>query len=192
MNVIMRSFLAFFSTVVILTLSACDNFSVVPIVDITANFQPSVLGFEVNNNGTIVITSHVLTFVARPGSIGARIDGYDVEYLDPAGNVILPGDGTLFSSGSLGVIVPPGLACPTDGDPIVDCNINTPGVVWASSSSEPVSNFFTLPGNVAIEVLRQNYTGARAIFHFRATTDLNQEIEIDTEPVAIAFPVKGG
>ncbi len=189
MNVIMRSFLAFFSVVIILTLSACDNFSLVPIVDITAHFEPTVLGFEVEDDGTIVIASHILTFVARPGSIGARINGYDVEYLDPAGNPIRPGDSTLFSSGSLGVVVPPGLVCPED---TIDCNINTPGVVFQSSSSDPVSNFVTLPGNVAIEVLRENYTGARAIFHFRATTDLNQEIDINTDPVSIQFPVTGG
>ena len=190
MNVIIRSFLAFFSIVIILTLSACDNFSVLPKVDITAHFEPTVLGFEVQGNGGIVITSHVVTFVARPGSIGARINGYDVEYLDPAGNPILPGDGTLFSSGSLGVTVPPGIACPEED--AITCDINTPGVVWESASSDPVSNFVTLPGPVAIEVLEQFYTGARAIFHFKATTDLNQEVEINTAPIAIAFPVKGG
>ncbi len=189
MNLVMRSFFALFSTVVILTLSACDNFSLVPIVDITAGFQPTVLGFEAQDDGTIVITSHVVTFTARAGSIGARINGYDVEYFDPAGNVILPGDGTLFSSGSLNASVPPGIVCPEDA---TVCTINTPGVEWANVDSDPISNFFTLPADVAIEVLRNRYVGARAIFHFRATTDLNQEIEIDTDPIAIQFPVKGG
>ena len=197
MNVIIRIFLAFFLMVVIVTLSACDNLSGIPTVAITAHFEPTTLGFEVDDNGAITVAAHAITFVNRPGAIGAIIRGYDVEYLDPAGNPILPGDSILRSSGSLGVTIPPGFICVDQDNAVIEtnCDINIgsriAGARYVTQSSEslPASNFITLPGPVAIEVLRQNYTGARALFHFNATTDLNEDITIDIAPVAIVFPV---
>ena len=191
MNIVMRRILILFCTVMILALTACDNFAAVPVVSITPHFEPTALGFEVDTDGTITITSHIVTFTSRGGSIGVLIKGYQVDYLDSAGNAIKVGDSTLHSSGSLAVNVPAGLICPVS-EVAVECTINTPGVRFASQNSEPVGDFFTLPAPIAIEIINGNYVGAKANFFFEATTDLNRDVVIGPFTVGIGFPITGG
>ncbi len=171
---------------VLALLAGCN---LTPRVDITPGFEPTVFGFEVEEDG-ILITSNVLTFTSRRGSIGARIDGYQIEYLDPAGSPIRVGDSTLYSRGSLNVMVPPGLIC--DEEVVEFCTINSPGVRFVERQSLPVSNTVTLPGPIAIMVLQGQFVGSRANVYFTGTSDLGQALFLGPYEVAVVYPVRGG
>lgn len=181
----------------LLLLAGCGQFGSFGDINITPDFTPSTLGFEaeVDDEGRVelLITSHVLFFNARPGSIGGRVDGYRVEYFDSSGAPINVGDSQLFSSGSLGIVVPSGIACAaSDADPTAACSINDLGARFATRESAPKSNFITLPAEIAIEVFVDSLVGGRADFYFDFTTDLNKEIELGPFQVSITYPVEGG
>jgi hypothetical protein len=164
-------------------LAGCGQWNLTPQVDITPGFEPTVFGFEIDD-GTIVVASNTLTFTSRRGSIGARIDGYQIEYLDPAGSPIRVGDSILYSRGSLGVVVPPGLICPEE-----PCTINSPGVQFVERRSLEVENTVTLPGPIAIAVLQGEFVGARANVYFTGTSDLGQALFLGPYEVAVVYPV---
>ncbi len=181
----------------LLLLAGCAQFGSFGDIDITPDFQPSTLGFEANVNDEgqveLVITSHVLFFKVRPGSIGGRVDGYRVEYFDSAGAPLNIGDSQLYSSGSLGITVPSGISCAaSEADSAAACSINDPGARFAPRESASKSNFITLPAEIAIEVFVDSLVGGRADFYFDFTTDLNREIELGPFQVSITYPVQGG
>ncbi|MDZ7702962.1 MAG: hypothetical protein U5L04_00580 [Trueperaceae bacterium] len=178
---------------VLLLLAGCGQFGSFGDIDVTPAFTPTTLGFEVSDDGTLTIASHVVTFNVRAGSIGGRIDGYEVRYFTSAGNPIIPGDSRLYSRDSLGVTLPSGIACAaSEANNTAACSINDAGARFAPRDSVPVSNFITLPGEVAIEVLNQRLVGARAEFYLLVTTDLNEKIRIGPFEVSITYPVEGG
>lgn len=184
-----------FFFLLIMLLSSCGNWDVRQRVEMTPGFEPTILGFEVEDGGGIIITSHVLRFTSRAGSLGARVTGYRVEYLDPAGNPIRVGDSILFSRGSLSALIPPGIVC--DASPggqlaegAVPCSMTSPGASFADVTSAPVNNTVTLPGPIALRVLTGQQVGSRANFFFSVITNLNERIELGPYEVAISFPVE--
>lgn len=180
----------------LLLLAGCGQFGSFGEINIEPAFQPSTLGFEANvdDEGQVelVITSHAIFFKVFPGSIGGRVDRYDVRYFDSAGVPLNAGDSQLYG-GSLGITVPSGISCPaSEGDPTATCSINDPGARFDFRESETKSNAITLPGEIAIEIFNQSLVGAKAEFTFFITTDLNERIIFTPDPVSISYPVEGG
>ena len=177
------------------TLSSC-NISLLPKMTIYPNFTPSILGFSVTiEEGTdgdddtylFTIFSHAVHFVSEAGSIGGVLTGYQVHYLDASGAPLRDGDGVLYSSDSVSLVIPPGLSCSDDAG--AACSVNSPGVSYVETKSESHSNFFTLPIQVAQVVYFRDLVGARANVYLDVRTDLGDEVRLGPFQVAIGGPL---
>lgn len=173
-------------------LSAC-SFSLLPTRDITAGFEPSALGFEIDDSGKITVASHVVTFSARHGSIGATIEGYYIEFFDKDDNPKLAGDAILYASGALNVDVKPGLSCDEGAsDESYRCTINDTNVKFVTGPSVTIANFISLDAPMVEAILANNQNGDYAHVVFYGTDDLNRFFETQPQEVALVVPVAGG
>ncbi len=168
----------------LLVVAGCGLLDPVQQFDVRADFTPTALGFEVDDDGGIEVASHSVVFHARAGSLGGVITGYEIEYLDASGNPIIAGDSALYSRGSLAHPVPAGVQC-AESDP---CRVTSSDSTFVERLSEPRDNFISLPGEVAIEQLMNPTTGARGIVTFYATTHNGSDVSFDQE-IAVTFPV---
>ncbi|MEX2502342.1 MAG: hypothetical protein WD336_08190 [Trueperaceae bacterium] len=168
----------------LLLVAGCGLLDSVQPFDVRAGFTPTALGFEVDDKGEIEVPSHSIVFRSGSGSLGGVITGYEIEYLDASGNPILAGDSRLLSRGSLAHEVPAGIQCEAS-DP---CTATSADASFAAQPSEPLENFISLPGEIAIEQLVNPTTGARGIVTFHATTDNGSDVSFDQE-IAVTFPV---
>ena len=166
-----------------LVLAGCGLGSL-SVFDVSPGFQPTSLGFEVDEEGTIDVAAHTVTFMSEPGSIGGVIEGYRIQYLDEAGVPFVPGSAGISADNSLGIEVPPGVACVST----VPCTIMAPDAAYQRQVSEPRDNFITLPGPVAIAFLGSGTVAGRAEGVVYATTDNGREVEIEFS-VPIQYPV---
>lgn len=195
MNVflVMRNFLAIFALGCLLTLSACS--SIAPIIAMNPNFVPTSFKFDVQaeyTQGKLVkaeytVTNNSITFITKPGSIGGHVNGYEIEYLNPLGQVIGGSDSVFNNVGSMNVVVPPGITC-LDNE--ANCTINSSGVKYTSRTSETVDNVQTLPVSIAREIYLNKYNGAWARVYFHGFTDLNQKFVSGPHVVGISYTFK--
>ena len=135
-------------TISALLLSSCNLFQVVPRADIAYSLidssgdvasQIRVLKvFEKDEDtGLFVFVGYVLPFVrvqaqANPGSIGAVVERYSIDYFMPNGMPV-PTDSGESYRGSLGMRVPAGVRCekyPSDEEPN-ECTLFSEDAVFA-------------------------------------------------------------
>lgn len=171
-------------------LAGCGRISLIQSVDIGVAFEPTAFGYEVDDDGDINVASHVVTFTSRPGSMGATIEGYRIEYFDSSGNPLAEGDSILYDDGALDVIVPPGIEC-EEPDAFNRCSVNSSGASFAPVQAEPVGNFITLTSSVVIQHLMDDPTGARGDVYFYGVDDRGKNFTLGPIRVAIVNPVGG-
>lgn len=177
-----------------LLLAGCENAGVPGIPGLTGfdadvGFAPTSLGFEVDDEGGITVTSHALTFSAAPGSNAAVATGFDVIYYDQAGDPFL---GSVAASSftnedAFSHTIPAGMTCETS----VPCRSSSPDAVYQRMLSEPLADVVTLPGAIAVELLASGGAAGYADFTFYVTTDADVETEIPAR-VQFTYPVAGG
>ncbi len=187
----LRNVLILLGLAVILT--ACGTWYLTPRADIAVNFNPPALGFEVDDQGQIIVASHVLSFQSRAGAIGATVNGYRIVYYDTAGNPINGTDSTLYGTGALGTDVPPGITCTAQQtDPTYRCSNADAGVSYKPGPIVAVSNVITLDSSVVQIMLADDQVGDWAEVFFEITDDLNRTSEIGPYEVALVVPVGSG
>lgn len=155
-----------------------------------AGFSPSSVGFEVDDEGTLTITSHAVTFVSKEGSPSAVATGFDVTYYRQNGTTPLfatVAASTFINRGALAHQIPAGITCATS----VPCRPDSSDAVFTPGVSEPLSPVITLPGEVALEYLAVGQGAGVAAFTFYVITATGREVEIDV-PVQVTYPVGGG
>lgn len=133
--------------------------------------KPS-LGYEVDDQGKIIIASSQAIVHVAPGAPEATLTQYSFEVLNDSGNPV-PG---LEQQGSLGVIVPPGRSETTNS--------------FERRSSDPFD--FSLDGTIAREHLSQ---GAPANWRLRVTWTFVTDSPLvgtlpSTQEYKITFPRK--
>lgn len=199
-----------------LLLSACGLSTEVDAFEAEAGFQPTSLGFEVDDEGQIEITSHVVTFQVAPGSVGGVVTGYDVAYFDNEGEPFIGAvdeenpqeveDHEFTNRDSLAARLPPGRTCTGSGEqpPSVPCLASSPDVTYQWVTADPVSNVVTLPGLVATELLSRvdidpetgqlagEEISGHAEFTFYVRTDNGRLVTLPTHRVGFTYPVAGG
>jgi len=170
-------------------LGACSGIPGLGGIDVDVGFTPTSLGFEVDDEGTITVTSHSVVFSAAPGSSGAVATGFDVTYYDQDGDPFL---GTVAAStftnrDAFAHAIPAGLACVES----VPCRVSSPDSSFVRVASEPLSNVVTLPGAIAVELLSSGGAAGYADFTIFVTSDGGGDFEL---PVRVQFtsPVGGG
>ena len=136
--------------------------------------DPTQWGYEVDEQGRIVIVGNNAVVEIAPGAPEGRLEGYEYVYLDDSGNEVLPG--ASLGSGSVGLPFP-------SGREVVDGQ-----VVFKPARSEPFR--FSLDGSVAAEHLSQGAPPnwrARVTWYARLT---NGEEKSWTQEYQIKFPLK--
>jgi hypothetical protein len=181
-----------------------------------AGFEPTTLGFEVDDDGSIEVTSHVVTFNVAPGSVGGVVTGYDVAFFDNEGAPFIGSvdeenpqeveDHEFTNRDSLSARLPPGRVCTGTGEqpPSDPCRASSPDVTYQWVTADPISNVVTLPGLVATELLSRveidldtgQITGeeisGHAEFTFYVRTDNGRLVTLPTHRIGFTFPVAGG
>lgn len=175
----------------VLLLAGCGRLIVVPSLDIVPGFEPTALGFEVRD-GEVAVASHIITFTAMPGSLGAIIEGYRIVYYDNAGAPINGDDSTFYGRDSLGIYVPSGVTCTQrENNPNHHCRPGDEGFDYAPSSvSRP--NVITLDSPVVESYLLENRVGDRAEVFFNGRDSNGRSFVIGPFEIAVAVPVTSG
>jgi len=196
------SILALLGMGVLLAGCGADGIGTLPGFDVQVGFAPTSLGFEVDDEGKITVTSHVVTFSSAPGSTAGVVTGFDVVYYEQdAETYFLTGTptgdqeqedadrqaSTFTNRGALAQPIPAGLVCAES----VPCRVSSPDASYQRVQSDPVSNVVTLPGVFAQELLARGAAAGVADFTFYATTDNGVEVEIPAL-VQFTYPVGGG
>ncbi|AEV15547.1 hypothetical protein TCCBUS3UF1_4990 [Thermus sp. CCB_US3_UF1] len=102
--------------------------------------EPTQLGYEVDDQGRIIVVGNNAYVQAAPGAPGGYLERYEYLVVDDSGNEVF--SGSSLGSGFVGVEVPPGRE-EANGQ-----------VTYAYKQSRPFS--FSLDGRVALEHLNQN------------------------------------
>lgn len=161
-------------------LSACGLFGTAG-AQLSAGFNPTQIGFEVDDTGGIEIISNNVTFRNPPGAPVATITGYEIQVYDEAGSEFL-GIGSELFNHHLAIEVPAGYACP-DGES-QNCELATR--IPQATASEAVP-FVFLDGPTAIVLLDSGLNRARAEVTFYA--DAGGAPYEWTESVTVTYPV---
>lgn len=148
-----------------------------------ADFAPTQIGFEVDDDGGIEIFSNSVTFVNPADAAAALITGYEIQIYNDAGSELL-GIGTDLFNYHLAIPVPAGYTCPEDDSQ--NCVVGTR--IPQQTTSEPKS-FVFLDGQTALFILGSGLTRARAEITFYA--DQGGRPIHWTESVTVTYPVGG-
>lgn len=150
--------------------------------DVRAGFDPTSLGFEVGDDDITIVSNNVI-FVSAPGSIGGVVTGYEIEFFDESGNLLLPDARPFRAENAIAHVVLPGLSCAGT----VPCSLLESGVSPQRQVSEALS-MVTLPAMYATAVLGTSSPTGYAVGVFYATSDNGQHEEIPFE-VNVTYPV---
>ncbi|MDZ7800074.1 MAG: hypothetical protein U5K81_04680 [Trueperaceae bacterium] len=197
-------------------LAGCGINTELDAFDAEVGFQPTSLGFEVDDEGKIEITSHVVTFNVAPGSVGGVVTGYDVAFFDNLGEPFIGSvdeenpqeveDHEFTVRDSMSQRLPPGRVCTGAGEqpPSDPCRASSPDVTYQWVTADPISNVVTLPGLVASELVSRADTNGDGLmdsfdeiagyaeFTFYVRTDNGRVVTLPTQRVGFTFPVTGG
>lgn len=173
----------------VLILGACSGIPGLGSVDVEVGFSPTSLGFEVDDEGTIEVASHSMSFSAAPGSSASVATGFDVTYYALNGDPFL---GSVAASSftnrdAFAHPIPAGLTCVES----VPCRVGSPDASFARVASEPLEGVVTLPGPIAVELLASGGAAGYADFTVFVTSDGGGEVEIPVR-VQFTYPVGGG
>lgn len=184
----------FFLTLIVgaTILAGCGRLVFLPQVDMQAGFTPTNFGFEIDQQGRIIVAAHIATLSAKQGSMGVYVDGYRIDFYDASGNPLFPGDSTLFSRGSLNVYVPPGITCDLP-DPNNGCTSTSAGATFAAGPQKQIENFIDLPSDMIDQILALlgvgGAVGARGEVFFYGTDTNGYTQILGPYEVGITFPV---
>ena len=143
-----RSGILFFSMAALLLLTGC-GINVLNTQGVRVGVDPAPLGYEVDDDGAISITSHQLVLNSRKGAMGATVQGYRAYFFDEFGDPVKAHDSTTYSEGSLNVYVPAGIRC-DNPDEELGCTVNSAGVRYAEGPTVLSQPVFLMPGGVAL------------------------------------------
>jgi hypothetical protein len=164
-------------------LTACGDGLSLSTVNFTVQTQPNPLVVDINVTDTgleYVNTSHIFSFASRSGALGARIEGYDIEFYDSSGNPLFFGDSVVRSSGSLSVYVPGGLTCDElRANPDFDnCTVNSVGATFVPGPVRSGPTSFLVPVDISLQLYELlgdgGGVGAYALIYFYGTDDIGR------------------
>lgn len=151
---------------------------------IQANLANGVLGFEVEDDGKIMIATSQIQFVNEPGGKEARIVGYEFTVMDDAGYELSPGL-QLRTEGPY-IVVPSGFACNTAENGCIN-----DGTDWQTAvyETEFYPFILTIAGHVQ-HILEHDYARLRAVLTIEYTQGSRQVKRVSKE-IPITYPVSG-
>jgi hypothetical protein len=164
-------------------LTACGDGLSLSTVNFTVQTEPNPLVVDINVTDTgleYVNTSHVFSFASRSGALGARIEGYDIEFYDSSGNPVFFGDSGVRSSGSLSVYMPGGLTCDELKANLAfdNCTINSAGASFAPGPVRSGPTSYLVAPDIAIQLFQLfgngGAVGAYALVYFYGTDDIGR------------------
>lgn len=131
---------------------------------VSAHISGGQIGYEVDDEGKIIIFQSQVTFFNQAGAPPARVVGYSVRFSNMSGNSI-PGLEPLTGEDNIVALVPAGIFC--SEEVVGNCSRQNGGID-REMSSEPY-NLATLPGYVPLymEVVGQDYIRADITFDVR-------------------------
>ncbi len=109
--------------------------------------ESGTLGYEIDDEGTITITSRQMNFQARAGDAGRTITSYRIEFLDSAGNPVNAADNVQI--GSMNLYVPGGIQCDAP-HPVTGCQLGDPTARFATGPWPRRSPYNLMPGSIAV------------------------------------------
>lgn len=177
----------------IVALTSC-GLTGVGTADIKADITPG-FGFEVDDKGAITIPGASVQFWAMPGSAGATITDYTVEFLDTNNVPFNPTDYKV--TGTLGVKVASGFACedvPSGSTGSTSCALTDPTTVSAAGPRSEEVQFQVLQGDVAIAMINRDLqsltsTGWKARITFNGVDDSGRAFSF-THLEPVIWPLK--
>lgn len=171
-----------------LVLTACSV--PIPTFDVSAGFNPTAFGFEIDQQGQVIVASHTVTFNARAGSMGGTITGYRIEFFNRDQGPMIEGDNVLFATGALNVDVKPGLRCDEFvTDNTYRCTVNDTNVRYTTGPAATAINFINLDSPIVEYLFNNNEVGDFAMVYFNVVTDNNFNQVIGPFEVALVIPV---
>lgn len=170
----------------VLTLAGCGVFGGEG-SSLGVHFQPTLIGFEVDDDGTIVTVANNVYFSNAAGGQQARVIGYSVNYVDRDRNPVLGGTYDLENNLGSAINVPPGYVCegeaescgPFDRQPV-------------PAQSEPVSHIL-LAGQIARWMVEMDMIGAPSDVIAQVAFTVEQggrTFELVSE-LSVIYPVAG-
>ncbi|AEB11555.1 hypothetical protein [Marinithermus hydrothermalis] len=152
-------------------------------------FDPVSFGYEVTQDGIQVVSNQARVHVT-PGAPGGWLEGYEITYLDPDGNVIR---GQPNGLGDAKVRIPPGYVCTET--PAETCTLSSPDVAFAPNASDWFTGISLDADIVNLHLDAVNNGAAsinwRAVITFTARTDTGQTVTW-TQTVRILYPLSQG
>ena len=109
--------------------------------------ESGTLGYEVDDEGAITITSRQMNFQARAGDAGRTITSYRIEFLNSAGNPVNAADNVQI--GSMYVYVPGGIQCDAP-HPVTGCQLGDPTARFANGPVATSQPYNLMPGTIAV------------------------------------------
>lgn len=132
--------------------------------NLNANLNPTNLGFEVDDQGEIVIAANAVTFVNRAGAAEALITGYEIRFYNDGGTELI-GIGSELYNHHQAIIVPAGVICEVEDLPLASC----PLAQRHRTTQQSEEHTFTfVPADIATEMLTRSLTRVQAEITFYA------------------------
>ena len=156
------------------------------------NLSPDMWGFEIDNQGRIIVVGNQAQVLAAPGAPEGQLERIEVHYYDGAGQEIDVGDSTYVAN--FPVPIPAGIVCPSAEGGTAQCTKADENWEYGWARSEPFE--FSLDGKIAqmmAAALGSNADHidwhARAIFYARTSGGKPVRWEQD---IKIIVPLSSG
>jgi hypothetical protein len=189
-------------------LTGCGSFSVLQQADIDVEIQPTQINYTVtvteeeDDDGNVTVRynlqveSAILRANARPGSIGAALTGYTVDYYYGDGTPV-PFPLNARFAGSLNMRVLPGLICDdlfTGEEVFRDCSVNSPGASFQTGPIALSSSFVPLDPDTGYTMFfaQRSIEGSYAIITLTGVDALNRPFSKVLSPITIIQSVVAG
>lgn len=128
-------------------LGACSSVTTPPASLQFSLTESGTLGYEVDDEGVITITSRQMQFRSRAGEPGRTLTSYRIQFRDGAGAGVNGGDDTQI--GSMSLYVPAGIQCTTPNE-VTGCTLASEGAVFGPGQVAMSQPYNLLPGEIAI------------------------------------------
>lgn len=149
-----------------------------------ADISPTQLGFEIDDEGTIVIVANNVSFRNAPSAAEATITGYEVRYFADNGQELIGANSELVNH-HLAIQVPAGYVCAT-GEDVAFCDLGNRIPTTRFSEPQP---FIMVHGQIAIAIVNNNLPRVRAVITFFADQGM---LRVEwSEEITITYPVAG-
>jgi hypothetical protein len=187
-----------------LLLTSCNIYQVLPRADLNisvvggggtsggATLSDIMIGVKIEEDEqtgartvTYIIPEIALTASARPGSIGANLSAYSIDYFNPSGSRIETASST--TRGTLNINVTPGVQCPSG---TVNCTLNSKDSYYAQGTPATSTSFSALDGDILNALLAlPDSDGSYAVISVSGVDTNGNEYTKTLEPVRIIFRV---